>query len=340
MWIDHCYRCGGTFLELGEAGKAVGEHADPSKWRSEAFARPPVLCPMLCPSGHGYMWSYLLKSEDKQLEIEACGVCHGVWLDAHEAEALAAITTEVHHENARPGAGLGAPGMVAMYLLQLATLLPVEVHSPVKRKPRLIQATVALLTAIFVLQVVIAGTGQIEAFYQTFGFVPRSFARGENTWSLITHAFLHGGIMHLVGNLYTLYIFGDNVEDMLGRWRATILYLASGVAGGLLYFFLNLGSPGGLVGASGAISGLMGAYLVLLPRVRLWLVIFFIPLKIRAYWYMLLWLGLQVLIMQDPESRTAWEAHLGGFVAGVGLAFLLRRKEPVDRPPVVVPARA
>jgi membrane associated rhomboid family serine protease len=77
----------------------------------------------------------------------------------------------------------------------------------------------------------------------------------------------------------------------------------------------------------------MGAYLVLLPRVKLWLVIFFVPVKIRAYWYMIVWLGLQFLLMYDTKSNIAWEAHLGGFVVGVALAFLLRKKESVDVPP-------
>jgi membrane associated rhomboid family serine protease len=108
-----------------------------------------------------------------------------------------------------------------------------------------------------------------------------------------------------------------------------VLYLVSGIAGGLLYFAFAHGSRTPLVGASGAIAGLMGAYLVLFPKVRLWVVIFFAQFKIRAFWYMFIWLGLQVLIMLDPKSNVSWQAHLGGFAAGVALAFALRRAEPV-----------
>ncbi|MBL9021041.1 MAG: rhomboid family intramembrane serine protease [Myxococcales bacterium] len=328
VWVDHCYRCGGSFLELGKAGKAVGEHADPSKWRVEAFARPPAYGHLFCPFGHGRMVSYHMHSEGKHVEIDACPACHGLWLDAREAGLLAAITTEVHHEHARPGSSKGKIGVAAVYLLQLATMLPVEAYNPVKRKPHFIHATVVLLAVIFGIEMVLMGSGAIDPFIKTFGLVPADVARG-NAISILTHAFLHGSTPHLLGNLYFLWIFGDNVEDLLGTWRALVLYVVSGISGGLLYLVFESGSRTPLVGASGAIAGLMGAYLVLFPKVRLWVVIFFAQFKIRALWYMFIWLGLQVLIMLDPKSNVSWHAHLGGFAAGVGLAFALRRSEPV-----------
>lgn len=329
VWVDHCYRCGGSFLEIGKAGAAVGEHADPSKWRVEAFARPPMYGHLFCPSGHGRMVSYHMHSEGKHVEIDACPACHGLWLDAREGELLATITTEVHHEHARPGSSKGTIGVVAMYLVQLATMMPVEAYNPVKRKPHLIHAIVVLNAVIFGFELFLMGAGGIDPFIMTFGLVPSSVAAGHNVFSILTHAFLHGSIPHLLGNLYFLWIFGDNIEDLLGRWRALVLYLVSGISGGLLYFAFQYRASTPLVGASGAIAGLMGAYLVLFPKVRLWVVIFFAQFKIRAYWYMVIWLGLQALIMLNPKSNVSWQAHLGGFAAGVVLAFLLKRSEPV-----------
>jgi len=333
VWIDHCWRCGGSFIEPHGVTQAIGEHADPSKWKPQAFARPAMPSAIGCPSGHGRMVSYHLKHEGRQVEIDGCMVCRGLWLDAREAEIVAAITTEVHHETAMPGTSKGPLGVAAMYLLQVATLLPSEVHAPLRRKALLIPIAVAVMTLIYVFEVFLIASNGIDAFIMTFGLVPADFARGKNVFSVVTHTLLHGSLMHLLGNMYTLWIFGDNIEDILGRGRASLLYWASGIAGGLLFFALNVKSATPLVGASGAIAGLMGAYLVLLPRVKLWLVIFFVPVKIRAYWYMLVWLLLQFVIMSDSKSNIAWEAHLGGFIVGVALAFALRPKVPVDVPP-------
>jgi membrane associated rhomboid family serine protease len=285
------------------------------------------------------MVAYHLKHDDKAVEVDGCMVCRGLWLDARESEVLAAITTNVHHETAMPGASKGTVGVVAMYLLQVATLLPSEVHAPLKRKALLIPIAVVLMTFIFGYEMFLAASDKADAFVMTYGLVPADFARGRNAFSLVTHTLLHGSVMHLLGNMYTLWIFGDNIEDILGRGRAALLYWASGIAGGLLYFVLNMKGTGPLVGASGAISGLMGAYLVLLPRVKLWLVIFFVPVKIRAYWYMIVWLGLQFVLMYDTKSNIAWQAHLGGFIVGVALAFALRPKVAVDVPPSMRVAR-
>jgi membrane associated rhomboid family serine protease/Zn-finger nucleic acid-binding protein len=322
--VDHCYRCGGSFLDFGKASHVVGEKADIQHWRREAFARPPYQSHLYCPSGHGPMWSYLLAWEGKQVEIDACGGCHGIWLDAREAELLHEITIAAHAEQARPGSSKGTLGVAAMYLVQLATSIPVEVHNPVKRKPVLVHALVALLTVIFVVEMALverSGLGVLDAV----AFVPQKFESGY-FHTLITYAFLHGSIFHLLGNLYFLWIFGDNVEDVLGRGRFTVLYLVSAVVAGLAHWLGNLHSTETMVGASGAIAGLMGAYFVLFPRVKVWVVFLFVPFKLRAIWYLLIWVGMQFLLMLDPKSRVAWLAHVGGFVAGVALAGIMKPK--------------
>ena len=334
--IDHCYRCGGSFLDLGKASHAIGDKAEPRNWPTEALTRPPYPSHLMCPSGHGRMWAYVLSSEDQHVEVDACPVCHGIWLDAREAEHLFAITNEVHLQNARPGASKGKAGIVGMYLVQLVTQLPIEVHHPVKRKAVLMYSLVAVLTLIFGLEVYLGVNGQIEPFMAQTAFYPNKLGRAEAVWSLITYAFLHGGIAHLLGNLYFLWIFGDNVEDRLGKTRFTILYLVTGVIAALTYYVGNMRSDGAMVGASGAIAGLMGAYFILFPRVKLWVMVIVYPLKIRAIWYLLFWVGTQFLIMLTPGSNVAWLAHLGGFVSGVGLGWLLK---PKDEPlPQAAPA--
>jgi hypothetical protein len=339
VWIDHCWRCGGSFVEPEEVADAIGEHADPSKWQPRAFARPATPSRLFCPSGHGRLVSYHLRYDGKEVEIDGCLTCRGLWLDTRKAEILAAITAAVHDEMAMPGASKGPLGVMAMYLLQVTTLLPSKVHAPLKRKPVLVPIAIALMTVIFAIQIALIFSKQLDPFLHTFALIPADVARGKNTLSLATHSLLHGGVAHLLGNMYTLYVFGDNVEDVLGGARAALLYWASAIAGGLLYFVVNVNSSTMLVGASGAIAGLMGAYLVLLPRVKLWLVIFFVPVKIRVYWYLGVWFLLQFAIMYDPKSRIAWEAHVGGFITGVVLAFVLRRRETTDVPPSLRPNR-
>src|SRR5262245_9497027 len=111
--VDHCFRCGGTFIDFGKAERVVGEKADPRTWPRESFARPPVIGPLQCPSGHGPMWMSVLGWEGKFVEIDSCGHCHGLWLDAKEAELLGEITSAAHAENARPGSSKGALGTLA-----------------------------------------------------------------------------------------------------------------------------------------------------------------------------------------------------------------------------------
>jgi membrane associated rhomboid family serine protease/Zn-finger nucleic acid-binding protein len=340
VWIDHCYRCGGSFLDQGKAGQAIGSHADPSKWGAEVFARPPMPSPLLCPSGHGRMWSYLLRSEGKEVELDSCVTCRGLWLDAREAEVLAKISAEAEADAALPGASHGKLGVAAMYALQLVTMLPIEVRAPVKTKPWLVWFLLVICAVIYGVEIKLGAAGHIEPAIRMFGVVPSDVLAGKNVFSLVTHAFLHGGLLHLVGNAYSLWIFGDNVEDRLGRLRFAILYLVSAVAGGLFYVAVKHGSDGVMVGASGAIAGLMGAYLVLFPRVKLWMVLFFVPLRMPAWIYMIIWLVFQGAIIANPKSNVAWQAHVGGFVAGVALAYLLRPKQVVDAPPGGVPAPA
>jgi membrane associated rhomboid family serine protease len=200
-------------------------------------------------------------------------------------------------------------------------MLPIEVYNPVRRKPVLIWTLVGLLPILFVASLVMIGAFGDQAL-RAVALVPALVPRGY-VHTFVTYAFFHGGVVHLLGNLYFLWIFGDNVEDRLGRARFAVLYLVTSVVGGIAHFAGNLGSSMPMVGASGAIAGLMGAYLVLFPRVKLWVVLFFVRFKVRAVWYLALWFGLQFLSAVDKEGRVAWLAHVGGFAAGVVLGKLL-----------------
>jgi membrane associated rhomboid family serine protease len=145
--------------------------------------------------------------------------------------------------------------------------------------------------------------------------------------SLVVAIFLHGSFGHLLGNLWILWIFGNNIEEELGHIRYLFFYLASGVAATLAHVALNLTSTIPIVGASGAIAGVMGAYLVLHPRARVTSIIpplFFLPFRVPAAVFLVIWF-LGQFALAGGDTNIAWEAHVGGFVVGALYAWRVRR---------------
>lgn len=145
--------------------------------------------------------------------------------------------------------------------------------------------------------------------------------------AVLTSMFLHGGFMHLAGNMLYLWVFGNNIEDTMGKLVYLLFYLAAGIVATLTHVALDPGSTIPLVGASGAIAGVMGAYLVLFPRVQIRsLIVFFLILfrDIQARWLLGIWFVMQFFIGQD--SGVAWAAHVGGFVFGVLAGFVWKAR--------------
>lgn len=163
---------------------------------------------------------------------------------------------------------------------------------------------------------------------------------GTQTSNVITSMFLHGSWMHLLGNMWFLWLFGNNVEDSMTRFRFVVFYLASGLAAALLQVVMDPASEVPMVGASGAISGVMGGYLILYPHVRVFTLVplgFFMTSVALPAWAMLIyWALLQLLggftgIVAEQQGGVAFWAHVGGFVAGVVLVKLFARSTRVAR---------
>ena len=165
-----------------------------------------------------------------------------------------------------------------------------------------------------------------------FGLIPlRFFQNGVDGFQELTpflsHLFLHAGWMHLIGNMWALWLFGDNVEDLMGPFRFLLFYICAGIVAGLVHVFSDPALPIPTIGASGAIAGVMGAYFILFPSSRIVTIIplFFIPLfiEIPAVVYLAFWLLSQVysaLVSSQLETVSiAWSAHIGGFIAGIFL---------------------
>ena len=173
-----------------------------------------------------------------------------------------------------------------------------------------------------------------------FGMVPARFFEGifgdgdaaAELRTLVTYMFLHGGFLHLAGNMLFLYIFGPGLESRLGRAGFPAFYLACGVMAGLVNSVASWGSESPMVGASGAVSGLMGAYLLTYPRANIetliWVIFWGTRVMIPAYVFVGFWLLMQFYLGGSEHGGIAVWAHLGGFAAGVGGMLLLLRKRP------------
>lgn len=170
--------------------------------------------------------------------------------------------------------------------------------------------------------------GYIPAVVNDFRDLPPDLAVIPENLSLVSYSFLHGDFMHLAGNMLFLWVFGDNVEDALGHIMFLIFYCACAAAGALAHGLLDVQSEAPLIGASGAVAGIIGAYLLLHPKVWVWvLVMGRIPLRLPAGLLLVFWIGLQFfMVFAMSEDTTSWAAHIGGFIAGAVLVLFMRRK--------------
>ena len=149
-------------------------------------------------------------------------------------------------------------------------------------------------------------------------------------FTLISYQFLHGDWWHLISNMLFLWVFADNIEDAYGHVAFALLYLTCGVVAALFHVLVMPFSSAPLVGASGAVSGVLGAYLVLFPKARVWILLFLrLPLRIGAVWVLGGWFGLQIFswwMTRNTDSGIAWGAHVGGFLAGAAITYAIRRR--------------
>lgn len=210
-------------------------------------------------------------------------------------------------------------------------MFPLRDHNPSSRTPFVTWALIAINVAIFLSYQGLQGFA-LDRFFFDWGLVPRTAFERPETW--VTSMFLHGGWMHLIGNMLFLYIFGDNLEDILGHLKFLGFYLLCGLGAASAQFFSEPSSLIPMVGASGAIAGVMGGYLLLFPKARvdilIILVIIFRIIPVPAWLVLASWFGIQVVqgtMMPTTEAGVAYWAHIGGFVAGVAmiLPVLMRR---------------
>lgn len=316
--VDICPRCSGLWCEpwdwsterLGEApivGPFDERAADIIDGGPGKLECPECAAPLTALAVHGV----------RELEIDQCDRCGGVWFDHHEWEYLGALRSWQEHRETS-----ARDTTWSEWFFQLVLQLPIEFNVPPRRFP--------LVTLLII--VVCAGVqllGGADRFADS-GLEVADLRSFEWIVALPSHLFIHANWLHLIANAYFLYIVGDNIEDVLGSALYLVLFFACGILGAALHLLLAsaYGVTEPLVGASGAIAGIMAAYLLLFPTARLTFMLLLFQFKLPAWGWMSIWLAIQVVgFLADPTSEVThvgWTAHVGGFAAGLLLIWPCR----------------
>ena len=228
-------------------------------------------------------------------------------------------------------------------------MIPLKDDNPTRNRTFIRLIIIILCSLVFLFQI----SSDSNYLIQYYGFKPSSlFSFDYNlptfipSLTLITSMFLHGGWLHFLGNMIYLWIFGDNIEDSIGFKKFIVFYLSSGVFACLAQAFGNIDSDIPMIGASGAIAGVLGAYFYLFPRAKILvlipIVIFFFTIRLPAFIVLGFWFILQFLnfsLLADGSSNVAWLAHIGGFIYGLLYASLFVKKNKRKRGKSIMPKK-
>ena len=345
--VDICPKCKGIWFDSGELVdfvKSLTESEEISPKTPRLFKEQTAqtldtinekckICPKCNQKLKKFNYFY-----DSNVFLDKCPQCQGMWADGGEVKEVArylkkdpritAIAEGLIRRNQTLDdltelcEALMKPVGPATLLLP-KIIIPILDDTPRQRTPLITISMIIVCTLIFIGQIFVITNP--SSFFQRFGLIPASFLN----IGLISSMFLHGGFLHLFGNMFFLWLFGDNVEDRFSHLGFFMFYLCCGVAASVMHSILNWDSLIPAIGASGAISGIMGAYFVFYPTARIKL--FFINriVHMPAFLYLGVWFLFQLmfgLILKSAgTSKIAWFAHIGGFVFG-GLVAYYRKK--------------
>lgn len=345
--VDICSNCKGIWFDSGEIADFIRilTESDEVSPRLPQLFKPHMvqdansinekgkLCPRCNDKLHRFNYAY-----DSNVFLDKCPSCQGIWADGREALEIARYLKidprlmeigkslikkdKTMEDLAELGKILTKP--VSPFILFMPKIIiPLSDDTPRQRIPVITISIIILSTLIFISQIFFIT--DINSFFQRFGLIPAQFL----SIGLISSIFLHGGIFHLIGNMFFLWIFGDNVEDRFSRFGFLIFYLCCGLSASILHSILNWNLSIPAIGASGAISGIMGAYFVFYPTARVKLFFIYKILRVPAFLYLGVWFLFQLLFgfifKSAGVSNIAWFAHIGGFVFGGLIAYLKKR---------------
>ncbi len=328
--LDTCELCHGLWFEAGDLEAAwihSHGHLQPGRALLEeqhsAWGEPlPHTAPPLsCPNCKSQMQPHHL-SPKFQLELNRCPACQGVWVDndqrcaAYHAPKVRAALTEINK-----------PTNWRLFLFQLITRLPVEFNMKPRIRPWVNWGLIAANILIFLMVML------NPELYLAAALIPANLSQGQGLSALITYQFQHADFMHLFGNMFFLYLVGDNLEDVLGHAKYLLIYLAGGVVAGILQHIVDPGSVIPVVGASGSIAAMFGMYLLWFRRARLTFMIILYQVKVAPWVFFLAWVFFQLVEMAMGTEGVAYMAHLGGLSFGLLVGWLgynwVLRKNPI-----------
>ncbi len=351
--IDLCPLCGGLWFDPKELPAYLETfraiHEFPPLTLTETIQKPQNIytlneqrkkCPRCVLPMNKFNYAY-----NSNVFLDRCPACQGIWTDRNE------IAKAVRFNQGNPLINKLAEAMVReqkdfqqqmdtlKYLSSLASsaplffflpkiILPLADDNPRTSVPWVTLSLIGLNLVIFTSQAVFLPLAEWPLLYERFGLVPARYIAGSRDISIITALFLHGGLFHLLGNMFFLWLFGDNVEERFGKIKFLLFYLSCGFLANWGHVYLNQTSTAPLIGASGAISGIMGAYLILFPKIKVKTLLFFKIIDIPAVVFFISWLGLQLfngwLANLTHHTSIAWWAHIGGFVFGGSLVYFFK----------------
>lgn len=352
--IDHCPNCHGIWFDINEfsAFKAkldiiekvpqVSDTTEQEKASHEIYE---------CMDCHNVLtpkkYSY-----STDVYFHSCDQCYGFWLTNGNYNKLLkltsfaktlredakAITEEIKNKdlfNPYPKKKEKAKRVVPWIFIPFiwSIVLPLYDENETKKKPFITTTLITVNIFIFVIFNILQFM-HTKNFFNAFGLLPSEFVAGISLHGLITYNFLHGGLFHLGFNLLFLWIFGDNIEDRINSFKFLLFYLFCGITAGLSQVVVNIDSAIPIVGASGAIAGVMGAYLRLFPKKNIKLLALGHLYDISAKVFLGFWIITQIVLgLVDLGSTTAsvaWWAHVGGFIVGFASIPFFTDKPKVD----------
>ncbi len=317
--LDACNRCGGLWFEKHSLDKILLPHTKDDK---NSMYSPSIIenlgaykghTTSNCPDCHIPMNRYEL-AQGSGLDISVCAQCYGIWL---EKEKIA--HAKAFYEIPSVKTALEKKPTWQHWVFQFVLSLPVEFNIKSRRFPVVVTTIIAINVLMMLL---VIAQDSPETFTRRFGLVAGADKTLSWFLTLVSYQFLHGGLFHIVSNMYFLYILGDNVEDALGRIHYPMFYLTCGVVAGLTQTVFTSSSHVPVVGASGAVAGVMAAYMMIFRKAKLTFMFLFWQKKLSAKWYCGIWILSNLTGLLFSNELVAWYAHLGGFVAGLVWSYL------------------
>ncbi|SMF00713.1 rhomboid family intramembrane serine protease [Pseudobacteriovorax antillogorgiicola] len=338
-YFDHIYSCSschGSFHKREGLGQSLYHNL------GEMFRKRSVEQQKTCPHCQSKMLE--IEHQSDELHLDICLSCQGIWFDYGEIPHLeryikqrlkrpqryldvkkrlqeSAVQTLYKRYLNTPG-DRSDPSKLEI-LFQILSSLPLERNLRPIKTPVTVFALIAINIMIFALSY---NTGLGEVF-QSWAFIPGQSPAFPN---ILYSMFLHGGFLHLLGNMYFLWIMGDNVEDLMGPANFLLIYFLAGFLG---FVASEISGPAGVphVGASGAVAGIMAAYLLLFPKAKFLLRFFLvIVIPISSLFYILFWFGMNVVnFVVFKQAGVAWSAHIVGFIVGFIGTYIFRKRHGI-----------